>query len=194
MLVKKKEFDQKNRKVNRKKSAKNKKKTTLDLIPIKSFTNEQYIEFVDGVYSQVYKMNTVSLNDISFDENSTLMSNFAYLLRVYDDSIKIVSSNFHTQTKKQINYWQERLFNAEANGDEKRIQAINEIIIVLKLISKEQINKEHYLQIFASSIKELEDKIYLLLNSCSNLIYTVPLTVEQKRDLFADFNNPRVFE
>ncbi|HDV5990569.1 TPA: hypothetical protein RJJ30_002355, partial [Staphylococcus pseudintermedius] len=166
----------------------------LDLIPIKSFTNEQYIEFVDGVYSQVYKMNTVSLNDISFDENSTLMSNFAYLLRVYDDSIKIVSSNFHTQTKKQINYWQERLFNAEANGDEKRIQAINEIIIVLKLISKEQINKEHYLQIFASSIKELEDKIYLLLNSCSNLIYTVPLTVEQKRDLFADFNNPRVFE
>ncbi|EHT3471850.1 hypothetical protein KXP42_002597, partial [Staphylococcus pseudintermedius] len=100
----------------------------------------------------------------------------------------------HTQTKKQINYWQERLFNAEANGDEKRIQAINEIIIVLKLISKEQINKEHYLQIFASSIKELEDKIYLLLNSCSNLIYTVPLTVEQKRDLFADFNNPRVFE
>ncbi|EGQ0359621.1 TPA: hypothetical protein ACPXKM_001643 [Staphylococcus pseudintermedius] len=194
MLIKKKEFDQKNRKVNRKKSAKNKKKTTLDLIPIKSFTNEQYIEFVDGVYSQVYKMNTVSLNDISFDENSTLMSNFAYLLRVYDDSIKIVSSNFHTQTKKQINYWQERLFNAEANGDEKRIQAINEIIIVLKLISKEQINKEHYLQIFASSIKELEDKIYLLLNSCSNLIYTVPLTVEQKRDLFADFNNPRVFE
>ncbi|HCT0348791.1 TPA: hypothetical protein LQO12_002153 [Staphylococcus pseudintermedius] len=194
MLVKKKEFDQKNRKINRKKSAKNKKKTTLDLIPIKSFTNEQYIEFVDGVYSQVYKMNTVSLNDISFDENSTLMSNFAYLLRVYDDSIKIVSSNFHTQTKKQINYWQERLFNAEANGDEKRIQAINEIIIVLKLISKEQINKEHYLQIFASSIKELEDKIYLLLNSCSNLIYTVPLTVEQKRDLFADFNNPRVFE
>ncbi|HDV5978476.1 TPA: hypothetical protein RJJ21_002401, partial [Staphylococcus pseudintermedius] len=187
-------FDQKNRKINRKKSAKNKKKTTLDLIPIKSFTNEQYIEFVDGVYSQVYKMNTVSLNDISFDENSTLMSNFAYLLRVYDDSIKIVSSNFHTQTKKQINYWQERLFNAEANGDEKRIQAINEIIIVLKLISKEQINKEHYLQIFASSIKELEDKIYLLLNSCSNLIYTVPLTVEQKRDLFADFNNPRVFE
>ncbi|EGQ0296383.1 hypothetical protein NM909_001087 [Staphylococcus pseudintermedius] len=194
MLVKKKEFDQKNRKINRKKSAKNKKKTTLDLIPIKSFTNEQYIEFVDGVYSQVYKMNTVALNDISFDENSTLMSNFAYLLRVYDDSIKIVSSNFHTQTKKQINYWQERLFNAEANGDEKRIQAINEIIIVLKLISKEQINKEHYLQIFASSIKELEDKIYLLLNSCSNLIYTVPLTVEQKRDLFADFNNPRVFE
>ncbi|ANS90079.1 TPA: hypothetical protein I1694_000557 [Staphylococcus pseudintermedius] len=194
MLIKKKEFDQKNRKINRKKSAKNKKKTTLDLIPIKSFTNEQYIEFVDGVYSQVYKMNTVSLNDISFDENSTLMSNFAYLLRVYDDSIKIVSSNFHTQTKKQINYWQERLFNAEANGDEKRIQAINEIIIVLKLISKEQINKEHYLQIFASSIKELEDKIYLLLNSCSNLIYTVPLTVEQKRDLFADFNNPRVFE
>ncbi|EKF8756423.1 hypothetical protein O0630_002137 [Staphylococcus pseudintermedius] len=194
MLIKKKEFDQKNRKINRKKSAKNKKKSTLDLIPIKSFTNEQYIEFVDGVYSQVYKMNTVSLNDISFDENSTLMSNFAYLLRVYDDSIKIVSSNFHTQTKKQINYWQERLFNAEANGDEKRIQAINEIIIVLKLISKEQINKEHYLQIFASSIKELEDKIYLLLNSCSNLIYTVPLTVEQKRDLFADFNNPRVFE
>ncbi|MBJ8321997.1 hypothetical protein [Staphylococcus pseudintermedius] len=194
MLIKKKEFDQKNRKINRKKSAKNKKKTTLDLIPIKSFTNEQYIEFVDGVYSQVYKMNTVSLNDISFDENSTLMSNFAYLLRVYDDSIKIVSSNFHTQTKKQINYWQERLFNAEANGDEKRIQAINEIIIVLKLISKEQINKEHYLQIFASSIKELEDKIYLLLNSCSNLIYTVALTVEQKRDLFADFNNPRVFE
>ncbi|EGQ0314940.1 hypothetical protein M2L70_001854 [Staphylococcus pseudintermedius] len=194
MLVKKKEFDQKNRKINRKKSAKNKKKTTLDLIPIKSFTNEQYIEFVDGIYSQVYKMNTVALNDISFDENSTLMSNFAYLLRVYDDSIKIVSSNFHTQTKKQINYWQERLFNAEANGDEKRIQAINEIIIVLKLISKEQINKEHYLQIFASSIKELEDKIYLLLNSCSNLIYTVPLTVEQKRDLFADFNNPRVFE
>ncbi|EJA1908395.1 hypothetical protein O0G33_07115 [Staphylococcus pseudintermedius] len=194
MLIKKKEFDQKNRKINRKKSAKNKKKTTLDLIPIKSFTNEQYIEFVDGVYSQVYKMNTVALNDISFDENSTLMSNFAYLLRVYDDSIKIVSSNFHTQTKKQINYWQERLFNAEANGDEKRIQAINEIIIVLKLISKEQINKEHYLQIFASSIKELEDKIYLLLNSCSNLIYTVPLTVEQKRDLFADFNNPRVFE
>lgn len=194
MLVKKKEFDQKNRKINRKKSAKNKKKTTLDLIPIKSFTNEQYIEFVDGVYSQVYKMNTVALNDISFDENSTLMSNFAYLLRVYDDSIKIVSSNFHTQTKKQINYWQERLFNAEASGDEKRIQAINEIIIVLKLISKEQINKEHYLQIFASSIKELEDKIYLLLNSCSNLIYTVPLTVEQKRDLFADFNNPRVFE
>ncbi|HAR6129506.1 TPA: hypothetical protein I1679_002076 [Staphylococcus pseudintermedius] len=194
MLIKRKEFDQKNRKINRKKSAKNKKKTTLDLIPIKSFTNEQYIEFVDGVYSQVYKMNTVSLNDISFDENSTLMSNFAYLLRVYDDSIKIVSSNFHTQTKKQINYWQERLFNAEANGDEKRIQAINEIIIVLKLISKEQINKEHYLQIFASSIKELEDKIYLLLNSCSNLIYTVPLTVEQKRDLFADFNNPRVFE
>lgn len=194
MLVKKKEFDQKNRKINRKKSAKNKKKTTLDLIPIKSFTNEQYIEFVDGVYSQVYRMNTVALNDISFDENSTLMSNFAYLLRVYDDSIKIVSSNFHTQTKKQINYWQERLFNAEANGDEKRIQAINEIIIVLKLISKEQINKEHYLQIFASSIKELEDKIYLLLNSCSNLIYTVPLTVEQKRDLFADFNNPRVFE
>ncbi|EJY4040735.1 hypothetical protein OGC84_000619 [Staphylococcus pseudintermedius] len=194
MLVKKKEFDQKNRKINRKKSAKNKKKTTLDLIPIKSFTNEQYIEFVDGVYSQVYKMNTVALNDISFDENSTLMSNFAYLLRVYDDSIKIVSSNFHTQTEKQINYWQERLFNAEANGDEKRIQAINEIIIVLKLISKEQINKEHYLQIFASSIKELEDKIYLLLNSCSNLIYTVPLTVEQKRDLFADFNNPRVFE
>ncbi|MDT0902708.1 hypothetical protein ACEUW8_11840 [Staphylococcus pseudintermedius] len=194
MLVKKKEFDQKNRKINRKKSAKNKKKTTLDLIPIKSFTNEQYIEFVDGVYSQVYKMNTVALNDISFDENSTLMSNFAYLLRVYDDSIKIVSSNFHTQTKKQINYWQERLFNAEANGDEKRIQAINEIIIVLKLISKEQINKEHYLQIFASSIKELENKIYLLLNSCSNLIYTVPLTVEQKRDLFADFNNPRVFE
>ncbi|TPA34383.1 hypothetical protein [Staphylococcus pseudintermedius] len=194
MLVKKKEFDQKNRKINRKKSAKNKKKTTLDLIPIKSFTNDQYIEFVDGVYSQVYKMNTVALNDISFDENSTLMSNFAYLLRVYDDSIKIVSSNFHTQTKKQINYWQERLFNAEANGDEKRIQAINEIIIVLKLISKEQINKEHYLQIFASSIKELEDKIYLLLNSCSNLIYTVPLTVEQKRDLFADFNNPRVFE
>ncbi|EKH2212722.1 hypothetical protein O4M66_002074 [Staphylococcus pseudintermedius] len=194
MLIKKKEFDQKNRKINRKKSAKNKKKTTLDLIPIKSFTNEQYIEFVDGVYSQVYKMNTVSLNDISFDENSTLMSNFAYLLRVYDDSIKIVSSNFHTQTKKQINYWQERLFNAEANGDEKRIQAINEIIIVLKLISKEQINKEHYLQIFASSIKELEDKIYLLLNSCSNLIYTVPLTVEQKRDLFVDFNNPRVFE
>ncbi|HAR6221651.1 TPA: hypothetical protein I1717_000879 [Staphylococcus pseudintermedius] len=194
MLIKKKEFDQKNRKINRKKSAKNKKKTTLDLIPIKSFTNEQYIEFVDGVYSQVYKMNTVSLNDISFDENSTLMSNFAYLLRVYDDSIKIVSSNFHTQTKKQINYWQERLFNAEANSDEKRIQAINEIIIVLKLISKEQINKEHYLQIFASSIKELEDKIYLLLNSCSNLIYTVPLTVEQKRDLFADFNNPRVFE
>ncbi|ENL6206824.1 hypothetical protein JL775_11065 [Staphylococcus pseudintermedius] len=194
MLIKKKEFDQKNRKINRKKSAKNKKKTTLDLIPIKSFTNEQYIEFVDGVYSQVYKMNTVSLNDISFDENSTLMSNFAYLLRVYDDSIKIISSNFHTQTKKQINYWQERLFNAEANGDEKRIQAINEIIIVLKLISKEQINKEHYLQIFASSIKELEDKIYLLLNSCSNLIYTVPLTVEQKRDLFADFNNPRVFE
>ncbi|EGQ2804408.1 hypothetical protein H7N32_002135 [Staphylococcus pseudintermedius] len=194
MLVEKKEFDQKNRKINRKKSAKNKKKTTLDLIPIKSFTNEQYIEFVDGVYSQVYKMNTVALNDISFDENSTLMSNFAYLLRVYDDSIKIVSSNFHTQTKKQINYWQERLFNAEANGDEKRIQAINEIIIVLKLISKEQINKEHYLQIFASSIKELEDKIYLLLNSCSNLIYTVPLTVEQKRDLFADFNNPRVFE
>ncbi|EPO5844121.1 hypothetical protein ACUCE6_002163 [Staphylococcus pseudintermedius] len=194
MLIKKKEFDQKNRKINRKKSAKNKKKTTLDLIPIKSFTNEQYIEFVDGIYSQVYKMNTVALNDISFDENSTLMSNFAYLLRVYDDSIKIVSSNFHTQTKKQINYWQERLFNAEANGDEKRIQAINEIIIVLKLISKEQINKEHYLQIFASSIKELEDKIYLLLNSCSNLIYTVPLTVEQKRDLFADFNNPRVFE
>lgn len=194
MLVKKKEFDQKNRKINRKKSAKNKKKTTLDLIPIKSFTNEQYIEFVDGVYSQVYKMNTVALNDISFDENSTLMSNFAYLLRVYDDSIKIVSSNFHTQTKKQINYWQQRLFNAEADGDEKRIQAINEIIIVLKLISKEQINKEHYLQIFASSIKELEDKIYLLLNSCSNLIYTVPLTVEQKRDLFADFNNPRVFE
>lgn len=194
MLVKKKEFDQKNRKINRKKSAKNKKKTTLDLIPIKSFTNEQYIEFVDGIYSQVYKMNTVALNDISFDENSTLMSNFAYLLRVYDDSIKIVSSNFHTQTKKQINYWQERLFNAEATGDEKRIQAINEIIIVLKLISKEQINKEHYLQIFASSIKELEDKIYLLLNSCSNLIYTVPLTVEQKRDLFADFNNPRVFE
>ncbi|ELI5505309.1 hypothetical protein RRK28_000898 [Staphylococcus pseudintermedius] len=194
MLVKKKEFDQKNRKINRKKSAKNKKKTTLDLIPIKSFTNEQYIEFVDGIYSQVYKMNTVALNDISFDENSTLMSNFAYLLRVYDDSIKIVSSNFYTQTKKQINYWQERLFNAEANGDEKRIQAINEIIIVLKLISKEQINKEHYLQIFASSIKELEDKIYLLLNSCSNLIYTVPLTVEQKRDLFADFNNPRVFE
>lgn len=194
MLVKKKEFDQKNRKINRKKSAKNKKKTTLDLIPIKSFTNEQYIEFVDGIYSQVYKMNTVALNDISFDENSTLMSNFAYLLRVYDDSIKIVSSNFHTQTKKQINYWQERLFNAEANGDEKRIQAINEIIIVLKLISKEQINKEHYLQIFAFSIKELEDKIYLLLNSCSNLIYTVPLTVEQKRDLFADFNNPRVFE
>ncbi|EJG5111138.1 hypothetical protein NAC57_000715 [Staphylococcus pseudintermedius] len=194
MLVKKKEFEQKNRKINRKKSAKNKKKTTLDLIPIKSFTNEQYIEFVDGVYSQVYKMNTVALNDISFDENSTLMSNFAYLLRVYDDSIKIVSSNFHTQTKKQINYWQERLFNAEASGDEKRIQAINEIIIVLKLISKEQINKEHYLQIFASSIKELEDKIYLLLNSCSNLIYTVPLTVEQKRDLFADFNNPRVFE
>lgn len=194
MLVNKKEFDQKNRRANRKKDKRNNNKSTLDLIPIKNFSKRDYTQFVDNIYSETYKLNTVALNDISQSENNKLMSNFARLLRMYDDSIKIVSSNFYTNTIQQILYWQEQLEIAEEQEDIQRVQVINEKIVTLKIISTRQINKEHYINIYAKSEEELQSKINLFTYACGSLIYSVPLTKEQKSKIFEDFNNPHIFD
>lgn len=195
MLIKKNEFDQKNRRSLRKKSKRSHSKTTLDLVPIKKFTKEdEFAEFKDGTVSQTYKLNTVAINDISQSENNALMVKFARLLRVYDDSIKITSSNFFTNTMIQIAYWQEQLTLAEKENNLKRIDVINEKIVTLKVISKKQINKEHYISIYGKNNEELQTKVNLFLYGCSSLIYPQPLSKEQKAQIFEDFNNPRVFD
>ena len=80
----------------RKKGKKNQNKSTLDIVPIKTFTDkDEFTKFVDGTVSQTYKLNTVAINDISQSENNALMIKFAKLLRMYDESIKITSSNFY---------------------------------------------------------------------------------------------------
>lgn len=195
MLIKKNDFDQRKRKSLRKKVKNNHKKSTLDLTPIKSFTDfDEFTEFVDGTVSQTYKLNTVAINDISQSENNALMVKFAKLLRMYDESIKITSSNFFTNTMTQIAYWQEQLNIAEKENQKQRIKVINEKIVTLKVISKIQINKEHYISIYADNIEDLKAKVNIFLYSCSTLIYPQPLNKKQKAQIFEDFNNPRVFD
>ena len=94
LLIKKNDFDQR-KKIFEKKGKKNQNKSTLDIVPIKTFTDkDEFTKFVDGTVSQTYKLNTVAINDISQSENNALMIKFAKLLRMYDESIKITSSNF----------------------------------------------------------------------------------------------------
>lgn len=195
MLIKKNDFDQRKRKNLRKKGKKDHNKSALDLVPIKSFTDtDEFTEFDDGTVSQTYKLNTVAINDISQSENNALMIKFAKLLRMYDESIKITSSNFFTNTMIQIAYWQEQLNIAEKENKHQRIKVINEKIVTLKVISRVQINKEHYINIYAKNIEELQTKINIFLFSCGNLIYPQPLNKKQKTQIFEDFNNPRVFD
>lgn len=195
MLIKKNDFDQRKRRNLRKKGKKDHNKSTLDLVPIKSFTDtDEFTEFDDGTVSQTYKLNTVAINDISQSENNALMIKFAKLLRMYDESIKITSSNFFTNTMIQIAYWQEQLNIAEKENKHQRIKVINEKIVTLKVISRVQINKEHYINIYAKNIEELQTKINIFLFSCGNLIYPQPLNKKQKTQIFEDFNNPRVFD
>lgn len=195
MLIKKNDFDQRKRKNLRKKGKKDHNKSTLDLVPIKSFTDtDEFTEFDDSTVSQTYKLNTVAINDISQSENNALMIKFAKLLRMYDESIKITSSNFFTNTMIQIAYWQEQLNIAEKENKHQRIKVINEKIVTLKVISRVQINKEHYISIYAKNIEELQTKINIFLFSCGNLIYPQPLNKKQKTQIFEDFNNPRVFD
>ena len=195
MLIKKNDFDQRKRKNLRKKGKKDHNKSALDLVPIKSFTDtDEFTEFDDGTVSQTYKLNTVAINEISQSENNALMIKFAKLLRMYDESIKITSSNFFTNTMIQIAYWQEQLNIAEKENKHQRIKVINEKIVTLKVISRVQINKEHYINIYAKNIEELQTKINIFLFSCGNLIYPQPLKKKQKTQIFEDFNNPRVFD
>lgn len=195
MLIKKNDFDQRKRRNLRKKGKKDHNKSALDLVPIKSFTDtDEFTEFDDGTVSQTYKLNTVAINDISQSENNALMIKFAKLLRMYDESIKITSSNFFTNTMIQIAYWQEQLNIAEKENKHQRIKVINEKIVTLKVISRVQINKEHYINIYAKNIEELQTKINIFLFSCGNLIYPQPLNKKQKTQIFEDFNNPRVFD
>ncbi|WP_182465727.1 hypothetical protein [Staphylococcus epidermidis] len=195
MLIKKNDFDQRKRKSLRKKGKKNQNKSTLDIVPIKTFTDkDEFTKFVDGTVSQTYKLNTVAINDISQSENNALMIKFAKLLRMYDESIKITSSNFFTNTIIQIAYWQEQLSIAEKENKNQRIKVINEKIVTLKVISRIQINKEHYISIYAKDIEDLKTKINIFLFSCSTLIYPQPLNKKQKSQIFEDFNNPRVFD
>ncbi|MEB7800336.1 hypothetical protein NGC89_02500 [Staphylococcus xylosus] len=193
-LVKKQDFEAKQRIAKRKKIKTSKWRTTLDIVPLKKFTEENYVHFKDNTYCEMYEINTVALDDISQSENISLMSNLAYFLRVYDDSIKILSTSFNTDTMKQIKYWQETLEIAEQEEeDESRINTINEKIIILKHIAKVQVNKEHILFIYAKTKEELEELKRKVLSESGNLIYHSPMTTEQKSYVFSDLNNPKIF-
>ena len=107
------------------------------------------------------------------------MIKFAKLLRMYDESIKITSSNFYKYNN--TNCVLAGTVKHRRKKKKQRIKVINEKIVTLKVISRIQINKEHYISIYAKDIEDLKTKINIFLFSCSTLIYPQPLNKNKNR-------------
>ena len=99
---------------------------------------------------------------------------------MYDESIKITSSNFYKYNNTNC-VLAGTVKHRRKENKKQRIKVINEKIVTLKVISRIQINKEHYISIYAKDIEDLKTKINIFLFSCSTLIYPQPLNKNKNR-------------
>lgn len=193
-LVSKQDYEQERRKKLRKKHKKmNIPKSSLDILTIKNFSNNVEPIFKDDVYSEMYKVNTVALDFINQTENNQLMGQKASLLRQFEDNIKFVSLNFHTDTTELQLRWQEYANRAEREGNSNRQRICYEQLVRLKMIAKTQINQEYFCVIYGENQEMLDKNKRTLISVASNLIYPVPLTYDEKVKIISKLNNQNIY-
>lgn len=167
-----------------KKIKKNVKKSLTNIFNITDFEDD-LIKTKSG-YMNIFQIQSKDIYSFNTDETNTHISEFARLLRMYQNDSKIVVMKFPVNTYKQKRYVVSRQ-NMVKSDICKDI--LDQKLIELENLERKRNNLEFYIFTYAKDLKEEEDN-RLLLNRVSSPVFTInDVDIYKKKQILYKLNN-----
>lgn len=167
-----------------KKIKKNVKKSITDILNIVDF-EEDLIKTKNG-YMNIFQIDSKDIYSFNSDETNTHISEFARLLRMYQEDIKLVVMNFPVNTYKQKRYVVSRQNKTE---NERYKEILDQKLIELESLEKKRNNKEFYIFTFSKNLREEEDNKRSLKRMSSNIFSINDIDLNKKKQILYKLNN-----
>ena len=193
-LKEQKKIDKKRIKAEKKREQEDKKKLlkedkkvyseTKEKLEILSMTEEGYFKTKTG-FLDIFQIESMDIKGMNEIEARTVILSFAYMLKVYNEDLKIISMNYPTNTKIQQAYLEKKIKECT---DKNFLYFLEKSLKQLRLVEKVRSDREFYSMIFAKDKKEMGDnRENILSNSKSIGVYEID--TEKKIKIFRKLNN-----
>nr|WP_278679999.1 hypothetical protein [Clostridium paraputrificum] len=193
-LKEQKKIDKKRIKAEKKREQEDKKKLlkedkkvyseTKEKLEILSMTEEGYFKTKTG-FLDIFQIESMDIKGMNEIEARTVILSFAYMLKVYNEDLKIISMNYPTNTKIQQAYLEKKIKECT---DKNYLYFLEKSLKQLRLVEKVRSDREFYSMIFAKDKKEMGDnRENILSNSKSIGVYEID--TEKKIKIFRKLNN-----
>lgn len=178
---KKKEQEEKKRLLKEDKKVYSETKEKLEII---SMTEEGYFKTKTG-FLDIFQIESMDIKGMNEIEARTVILSFAYMLKIYNEDLKIISMNYPTNTKTQQAYLEKKIKEC-TNKD--YLYFLEKSLKQLRLVEKVRSDREFYCMIFAKDEKEMRDnRENILSNSKSIGVYAIE--TEKKINILRKLNN-----
>ncbi|MFQ8921920.1 MAG: hypothetical protein ACLR60_08505 [Clostridium paraputrificum] len=178
---KKKEQEEKKRLLKEDKKVYSETKEKLEIL---SMTEEGYFKTKTG-FLDIFQIESMDIKGMNEIEARTVILSFAYMLKVYNEDLKIISMNYPTNTKIQQSYLEKKIKEC-TNKD--YLYFLEKSLKQLRLVEKVRSDREFYCIIFAKDEKEMKDnRENILSNSKSIGVYDIE--PEKKINILRKLNN-----
>ena len=178
---KKKEQEEKKRLLKEDKKVYSETKEKLEIL---SMTEEGYFKTKTG-FLDIFQIESMDIKGMNEIEARTVILSFAYMLKVYNEDLKIISMNYPTNTKIQQAYFEKKIKEC-TNKD--YLYFLEKSLKQLRLVEKVRSDREFYCMIFAKDEKEMRDnRENILSNSKSIGVYAIE--TEKKINILRKLNN-----
>lgn len=163
------------------------KASVADIIPIRDMTQDGAFELQQGKgYMDIVQLQSKDIYSPSTQETEYDILMLAKFLQSYAQDIKIVSMNFPVDMQKQLDAINHKIAQNTSPLYERFLLKKRE---ELQFLETHRTNREFYLYIYASSIKQLSE----YRNNCRRYLGRVApmkaLPDEKKLDLLYKFHN-----
>ncbi|WP_025731355.1 DUF5592 family protein [Heyndrickxia ginsengihumi] len=160
-------------------------KTTLDILPYVAI-DENYIEMKNG-YSDIMRIQGIDLYSLNEDDRQRLIYSRTSLFRSFGPDIKEIAINYPSNTKEQRYYW---TLKKQKTTNPLHLEFIERKLYELEYLEKNKTDREFYIQIFADSIDQLEERKNQIVRTLQTSLPILPTTKEKKEKLLFIMNNP----
>lgn len=160
------------------------KALTLDIIPIRDISDENYYITKDNKIIDLFQIKCKSITQASDYEIESQISQLAYFFRRYSNDLKIFAMCYPTNTTVQQKYLQQKVLNS---ANENHVYFLQQKLYALEFLEENRTDKEFYIMLFADNQKQLREQKELLFTKSSLSIVTIP--IEKKNNLFFKINN-----
>lgn len=178
---KKKEQEEKKRLLKEDKKVYSETKEKLEIL---FMTEEGYFKTKTG-FLDIFQIESMDIKGMNEIEARTVILSFAYMLKVYNEDLKIISMNYPTNTKTQQAYLEKKIKEC-TNKD--YLYFLEKSLNRLRLVEKVRSDREFYCMIFAKDEKEMKENRENILSS-NKSIYVSEIEVEKKIKIFRKLNN-----